>query len=137
MTTNYELVDALIDHEAVDVDELRRVLEDPGAREYLLDAHLLRCAMLSERQELLEGVAAPRRPRWARLVLPVAMAAGLAVAFAGGRVSGGGRTLRPSPDVQAAEAALRASEPATFPAPAATRIIQVEFAASGATTGGN
>ncbi len=136
MTTNHELVDALIDHEDVDVDALRRVLEAPEARDYLLDAHLLRRAMLAERTDSGDSSDAPRpvasqHGASRRFLLAAAMAAGLVCAFAAGRftLDGGARAGQ---SVSVTEAS--ANESVSFPAPAATRVIQIEFSP---TSGGN
>ena len=134
MPTNHELVDALIDHEDVDVDALRRVLDEPAAREYLLDAHLLRRAMQAERAEGATeshdavAPASSRQTGSRRFVLAAAMAAGLVCAFAAGRATVGDGA-GPVQRVSTIEA--DASDSTSFPAPAATRVIHVEFRATG------
>ena len=141
MNSNYQLIDAMIDHEDVDVDGLRRVLDDREAREYLIDACLLRRAVLTEGLE--PGEVTASRPktesrsasRTHRVVLSLAVAASLAMAFVAGRASGPGGTRGVVSPGSAVVTPIAARETPAFPAPAATRVIQVEFAPT--TSGGN
>ena len=138
MNSDYQLIDALIDQEEVDLVRLRRVLDDRDAREYLIDACLLRRAVLTE--GLDPEAAAPRSPAVARsrgVVMSLVVAASVALAFVAGRSSGApemrsGGVARP--DSAVITPATGSGAPA-FPAPAATRVIQVEFAPG--TSGGN
>ena len=134
MNSDYQLIDALIDQEDVDLDRLRLVLDGRAAREYLIDACLLRRAVLTEGLDLDEAAVARSKgaSRGHRVVLSLAVAASLAVAFVAGRASGpsGPRGVELAVDTPAA-----VHDASAFPAPAATRVIQVEFAP--ATSGGN
>ena len=141
MNSDYQLVDAMIDHEDVDLERLRRVLDDREARDYLIDACLLRRAVLTEGLDAGEAVAARSKggsaavPRRQGLLLSLAIAASLAMAFVAGRASGpAGIGSDETPGSAVATPAVAREAPA-FPAPAATRVIQVEFAPT--TSGGN
>ena len=141
MTSDYQLVDAMIDHEDVDVERLRRVLEDREARDYLIDACLLRRAVLTEGLDPGEAGAARSKAgatavsRSQRLVLSLAIAASLAMAFVAGRASGPAATRGEEAAASAVVTPAAGREAPAFPAPAATRVIQVEFAPT--TSGGN
>jgi hypothetical protein len=137
MNPDHQLVDAMIDHEDVDVARLRRVLEDPGARDYLIDACLLRRAMLTEGLEPGEVTASRQKSRPAArrhgLLLTLGVAASLAIAFIAGRATASPDGSAPGDAASLTPVAAR--DVPAFPAPAATRVIQVEFAP--ATSGGN
>ena len=141
MNSDFQLVDAMIDHEDVDLERLRRVLDDREARDYLIDACLLRRAVLTEGLDAGEAVAARSKAgpaavsRSHGLVLSLAIAASLAMAFVAGRASGPDVTRGSDTPGSALVTPAVAREAPAFPAPAATRVIQVEFAAT--TSGGN
>ena len=141
MNPDYQLVDAMIDHEDVDLERLRRVLDDREARDYLIDACLLRRAVLTEGLDAGESAAARGKTgpamvsRSHGLVLSLAVAASLALAFIAGRASGPAVTRGGDAPGSAVVTPAVAREAPAFPAPAATRVIQVEFAPT--TSGGN
>ena len=141
MNSDYQLVDAMIDHEDVDLERLRRVLDDREARDYLIDACLLRRAVLTEGLDAGEAVAARSKAgpaavsRRQGLMLSLAIAASLAMAFVAGRASGPAGIGRDETPGSAVVTPAAVRETPAFPAPAATRVIQVEFAPT--TSGGN
>jgi hypothetical protein len=137
MNSDYHVIDALIDQEDVDVDRLRRVLDDRDARDYLIDACLLRRAVLTEGLDPSDA-AVPRSksaPPGRRVVLSLAVAASLALAFVAGRASGPAGPIVGERPGSAVTAPVADHGTPAFPAPAATRVIQVEFASG--TSGGN
>ena len=137
MISDYQLIDAMIDQEDVDRDRLRRVLDDREAREYLIDVCLLRRAVLTEGLDSVE-TAVPRSqsaPAGRRVVVSLAVAASLAIAFVAGRASGPPGSPGPEPPEAAVTIPAVVHGTPAFPAPAATRVIQVEFAPG--TSGGN
>ena len=82
------VLSALLDREAVDPDELARVLEDPNARALLVDFVRLRHELAADADDAAHVVAVPieadRGSRAWRLLRPLAAALLLATAGAGG-----------------------------------------------------
>lgn len=112
------LVDALLDGEPVDTRALRDALEDPGAREYLVDALVLR-QLTHEMAPMTLAAATPRAPRrepwrW------IASAAVLALVAAGGFFAGHRH------DIVAPIVESSAPPDVSPPAPVPTKIIRLE-----------
>ena len=139
MDARYELIDALIDQEDADASELRRVLDEPEARDYLVDAYALRRAVMAERG-LDADLRAPATTSSSRksnrpLILSLAVAASLAAGFVSGRA-----TVVPTPgatDGPPSVVTTAGEPPSAFPAPAPTRVIQVEFTSGAPLSGGD
>jgi hypothetical protein len=135
MDARFEVIDAFVDGERVDAVAFKQALSEDQGRDYLVDAWLLRESVQDEMA--LEASAPPARPRtrgprsWllAAAVIVVSLAGGYAVGFRmAGRVDRTPPGSLPAAGVPA---------PATsFPTPAPTRVIRVEFNAAPATSGG-
>ena len=137
MDDRFELIDAFVDGERVDAAALKRVLAEDAGRDYFVDAWLLREGVLDElaHEPVPQMRAIPNR-RWPVLAIAASLACLMAGGLAGyrmGAVRGGtspaGVASVPSP----------ALPPTTtsFPAPAATRAIPVEFSAGSGMPGGD
>lgn len=111
------VIDALLDGEAVDKDALESALADAGAREYFVDALLLRrLAMDTGPAQFQAGAAPPRRSAATRWLAAAAIAVTTAV---GGYTLGRGQ--------QAPHVTEGAQTPeSSAPAPAPTRTIRFE-----------
>ena len=141
MDDRFELIDAFVDGERVDAAALKRMLAEDAGRDYFVDAWLLREGVLDElaHEPLPQMRALPNR-RWPMLPIAASLACLMAGGLAGyrmGAVRGGtspaGVASVPSPAPQPQ------AQPSTtsFPAPAATRAIPVEFSAGSGMPGGD
>jgi hypothetical protein len=140
MSGPFEVLDAFVDGELVDADDVKRALSEPEGRDFLVDAWLLRNVVQDEMTTDAAVPApsrqtAPRRQSWA-----------IAAAVAGVSLLGGflvgtrlPNVLTPARLDPPAATATVPSPPATLPAPAPvpvstsfplptpTRVIQLEF----------
>lgn len=135
-----EIIDAFIDGERVDTDALKAALADSDGRDYLVDAWLLREAAQADPARGMNAAAAPAvsRPNRTPWLVAAAFAAALGGGYAigvninrGAPVSGNGTAP--------AETTSPIVSPSTgpFPVPAPTRVIQLEFRSTSASSGGN
>lgn len=141
MESRFEIIDAFMDGERVDAAALKRALAESEGRDYLVDAWLLREG-IQEDMALETAVTAP--PRRARGPRPWLLAAAMLLCVAGAYLIGyrNGGVLPPKPTATATAPAVTptptsAPTAKSFPVPPATRVIQVDFAASAAGSGGN
>jgi hypothetical protein len=112
------IVDALLDGETVDKHALREALGDPAARDYFVDALVLR--QLTREMAPLTFVAPASAARTLRRPLRWVMSAAvLALVAAGGFLAGNRHDVAPNVDT----AAMR---DAATTAPAPTKIIRLE-----------
>ena len=139
MDSRFDIVDALVDGERVDAGELKRALADEAARDYLVDAWLLR-------EVVQDDLAVEAVPSWrarrsdARLWLVAAAIAILCLGsgyIVGYRMAG---RLASAPSEMAGRPATVESAPVaaprSFPVPPPTRVIQVEFGSDAMRGGG-
>ena len=139
MESDLEVIDAFVDGERVDVPALKAALAQPEARDYFVDAWMLREAVREESAGVVtpglktRGSIEPSRGsssivrRW---LVPAAFAAGLAGGYVAGyrTMPGGSATVAPVQSRSVPEiASVPSPAPAVFPVPAATRVIQLEF----------
>lgn len=128
MDARLEIIDAFVDGERVDAAAFKRALAEEAGRDYLVDAWLIREGVQDEMASEASVLAKPERSRAPRSWV---FAAAVAACLVGGYVVGyriGGEP--PAPPAAAGEAPLPAGvRPAatSFPVPAPTRVIQVEF----------
>lgn len=117
------VIDALLDGETVDKHALREALDDPSAREYFVDALVLRHLTQAMAPMTFAAPAAGRRQplRW------IASAAVLALVAAGGFVAGHRHDAIPPLD------GSPVLHDAVTSAPTPTRIIRLEPGVSWAT----
>jgi len=135
-----EIIDAFIDGERVDADALKAALADSSGRDYLVDAWLLREAVQAdpERENLSAAppvASSPRRASW------WLVAAAFATALVGGYTAGQnfGRTAPVTGSVGPTVTASPTTVPSdsAFPVPVPTRVIQLEFRSTDASSGGD
>jgi hypothetical protein len=126
-------IDALLDGEPVDTQRLRAVLDDERARDYLVEALVLR-QITREMEPSRFVIPATRRgpiystTRW--LAAGVLLAIGLGAGYAYGQVSGA-----QAPSTGAVEVVLAAPTPApALPAPEPTKTIRFEPGVNWTTT---
>jgi len=137
-----EIVDAFVDGERVDAAALKTALADADARDYFVDAWLLREAVLGDAATdapvAMAATATAARPMRSRPRSWI-VAAAFAGAVMAGYGIGYGTAGRLQVPVENAGAVANANPPAAgaFPVPAPTRIIQLEFHASPAVSGGD
>jgi hypothetical protein len=112
------VVDALLDGETVDKHALRDALEDPAAREYFVDALVLR--QLTHEMAPMTFEAATTGSRTRHPLRWVVSAAVLALVAAGGFMAGHWR------DAAAPSLEVPAVQDASTAAPAPTKIIRLE-----------
>lgn len=135
-----EVIDAFIDGERVDADALKSALADSSGRDYLIDAWLLREAVLADPVRDNKSAAPPMASRLRRASWWM-VAAAFATALVGGYTAGH-NFGRNAPVTGSASSTVTAS-PTTvprdgpFPVPVPTRVIQLEFRSTGASSGGD
>ena len=143
MDAELEVIDALIDGESVDASALKEALTTPEGRSYLVDAWLLRSALVDDGVPTIGSSSErPRQvDRTRRSAMPWVVAASLAAALAGGVAIGrttAGLSTRPVESPQATTASAVEPTPGpVFPVPAPTRVIQLEFHAAPGKSGGD
>lgn len=137
MDDRFELIDAFVDGERVDAAALKRVLAEDAGRDYFVDAWLLREGVLDElaHEPLPQMRAMPNR-RWPMLAIAASLACLMAGGLAGYRMGAARGGASPAGVASVPSAAPPAST-TSFPAPAATRAIPVEFSAGSGMPGGN
>jgi len=123
MDARFEVIDALVDGERVDATALKQALADAAGRDYLVDAWLLRegvqdDAALAVSAPVLPARAAGRKP-W--LPWSIVAAACLIAGFMAGYRMANRLLPLSEPTVIATPAST------SFPVPAPTRVIQVQF----------
>jgi hypothetical protein len=136
MDDRFELIDAFVDGERVDAAALKRLLAEEAGRDYFIDTWLLREGVLDE--VALESVpqAPPRHDRrWPMLAIAASLACLMIGGLAGYRLGVPGDDVRTP--ATAATSPARAPETASFPPPAPTREIPVEFNSASGVRGGN
>ena len=133
MDDRFAVIDAFVDGERVDTAGLKQALADAGGRDYFVDAWLLREGVQDE--ILREPV--PQMPlrgradrRWPLLALAASIVCLVGGAFAGYRFAD---RARPA---DAAQQTIQTPAMTSFPAPAPTRSIPVEFTADGGASRG-
>ena len=143
MESRMEIIDAFVDGERVDATALKAALADADARDYLVDAWLLREAVLGDGAAdapvaMAATVASAARPMRSRPRSWI-VAAAFAGAVMAGYGIGYGTAGRVRVPAENAGAIADANPPAAgaFPVPAPTRIIQLEFHTSPAVSGGD
>lgn len=115
-------IDALLDGEAVDKESLRRAFDDEGARDYLIDALLLR---QMTREMGPNRYVAPGTPRGAIAQGIRWIAAGLILAAgAGSGYMYGQHSAPPSPPSSSVEVTVDTHQPTAAPQP--TQVIRFE-----------
>lgn len=122
MDTQLDALAAWIDGEPVVRIEVARALETPEGRDYVLDLMALRHLVAVTTPELIPKAPAYTTGRW-----PALAAAAAVVLFAAGGFAAG-RILAPPPATT--EVVTPSSSPASIPAPAPTRVIQLEESAT-------
>ena len=135
-----EVIDAFIDGERVDAEALKTALADPAGRDYLVDVWLLREAVQTEP---IREVAAmtppiasrPRRASW--WLVAAAFATALAGGYAAGQNFGRREPIATNPIAPVATSPAGAPADGPFPVPAPSRVIQLEFRSTSASSGGN
>ena len=135
MEDRFELIDAFVDGERVDAAALKRVLAEDVGRDYFVDAWLLREGVLDELalEPLPQMRGVPVR-RWPLLAIAASLACLMAGGLAGYRMGAARGDTSPAAVVSAPSAAPAS---ASFPAPAPTRAIPVEFSPASGAPGGN
>ena len=130
MDARFEVIDAFVDGERVDAAALKAALSEAEGREYLIDAWLLRESV----QEDLALDASTPLPARRRLsgprtwVLAASVAAACLLFFVFGYGAGG--RSRSTTGKDAASTTAKATPASTsFPVPAPTRVIPVQFGA--------
>jgi hypothetical protein len=139
-TDRLEVIDAFVDGRRVDAADLKDALADERGRGYFVDAWLLRETLQEEMAR--ETIPLPRRAPGRTPGMMLAVAAALASLVAGGAV---GYRLAGLADSRARmETAITAPAPVppappapSFPVPAPTRAIPMEFSADGGVGGGD
>lgn len=143
-----EVIDALIDGERVDAAALKAALADPAGRDYLVDAWLVREAAQSDvavDAPMAVPTLAPPRATLVARSRPWLVAAAFAGAIVGGFAIGYGTADRADrspagvPGIAGTGPAVAVTAPApagAFPVPPPTRVIQLDFHAVPAASGG-
>ena len=129
MDSEFDVIDAFVDGECVDRDELKRALADPSGRDYLVDVLDLRTLTMDTEPAVVTLPAVQRRSWRSSLA-----AAAVLVLCVVGAYSVGQRTARvaqPLPAIPAASSAAVVVQRAVpggglMQAPAPTRIIRLE-----------
>ena len=135
-----EIIDAFVDGERVNADALKSALADPAGRDYLIDVWMLREAAQGEPVRE-HKVAVPQVVRPARgaswWLVAAAFAAALVGGFAGGQIFARRAPVATigAPEIAATPSATPKGGP--FPVPVPTRVIQLEFRSTSASSGGN
>lgn len=136
MDDRFEVIDAFVDGERVDVPALKRALSETDGLDYFVDAWLLREGVQDEMA--LESIPHAGVRRWPERGWLLAVAASVVCLIGGylaGSRSGDPRDVAGSNAPPAAEASV--PQTPSFPVPSPTRAIPVEFSAdsSGASGG--
>ena len=138
MDERFEVLDAFVDGELVDPNDVKRALSEPEGRDYLLDAWLLR-GVVQEEMAIDTAAPVPAPVRTAPRRQPWAVAAAVAgVCLIGGYLVGtrlpnllGPAPTTPPAATVTAPPAPPAPAPApvktSFPLPQPTRMILLEF----------
>ena len=149
MESRLELIDAFVDGERVDATALKNALADADARDYLVDAWLLREAVLGDRTvdpTTITAATGATVATTATVARPVGsrprswiVAAAIAGAVLAGYGIGYGTAGRATGPVANPGTVTEVKTPQSgaFPVPAATRTIQLEFHTSPAVSGGD
>jgi hypothetical protein len=133
--SHLQVIDAFVDGERVDAAALKDALADAAGRDYFVDLWMLREAVQQDREAAsIDRPLAPRRTA-ARAAGRWLIAASIAVGMAGSYFAGYRTSLVP-PGVSAPPA-VAAPARADFPAPAPTRVIQLEFQLDNPRSGGD
>lgn len=136
-----KIIDAFVDGERVDGDALKSALADPDGRDYLVDVWLMREAFQADpsrdQKAAAPVVANTRRAPW--WLVAAAIAAALVGGYAAGQSFGRNAPVTGPMTTGAPVAATPATSPADgpFPVPVPTRVIQLEFRSTSASSGGN
>ena len=141
----HEVIDAFVDGERVDAAALKDALADASGRDYLVDLWTMREAFQTDPAKEHKAVAPPvtsggRRASW--WLVAAAFATALVGGFAAGQNLGRGTPVSGAPvtgTVSTPVATAPATTPADgpFPVPVPTRVIQLEFRSTSASSGGN
>jgi hypothetical protein len=137
MTNRLEVIDAFVDGERVDPAALKQALAEADGRDYFVDAWLLREGVHDDLRADAAAPAPPQRRPSPRLWL-LAVAASIVCLVAG--FLAGQRIATRATAAIAGDARAAATPPAaaaSFPIPAPTRAITVEFSPDEASRGGN
>jgi hypothetical protein len=138
--SHLEVIDAFVDGERVDAESLKDALADSAGRDYFVDAWTLRDAVQHDPEITVPDrrPAATMRPRAAGKWM---IAAGLVAGLAGGYLVGSQTAPSPSPASVSVTIPTNVARPAptrdAFPAPAPTRVIQLEFRIDSSGNGGD
>lgn len=137
-----EVLDAFVDGEPVNTAALKTALARPEGRDYFVDAWLLRETVREDAPRLdlptMESsparvpVRSPRRPGYGLLV-----AASLVASLTGGYAIGNYNRDETHAAVTLLKPIAQPTPAQSYPVPAPTRIIQLEFHQAPGTTGGN
>ena len=135
-----EVIDAFIDGERVDADALKTALADASGRDYLIDAWLLREAVRADpvgEQKAAAPPVAGRAGRASWWLVAAVFATALVGGYTAGQNFGRTRAVTEStgPTLTASPTTVPSSGP--FPVPVPTRVIQLEFRSTGASSGGD
>jgi hypothetical protein len=134
-----EVIDAFIDGERVDTDELKAALADASGRDYFVDAWLLREAVraepVAEHKTVASPVASrPRRTSW--WLVAAAFAATLVGGYTAGQNFGRHAPVTGSASSTVTPTPTTVPSSGPFPVPVPTRVIQLEFRST-ASSGGD
>jgi len=127
MDGRFEVIDAFVDGERVDPQELERALSERQGRDYMIAAWLLRESVQDEiALEPIAAMPAPSARRWVSRVMVAAVAAFCLASgyLVGHRMAGPGT---PEPGASPSVTNTIAPAPKTTPmAPAPTRVIRLQ-----------
>jgi len=133
MDDRFAVIDAFVDGERVDTADLKQALAGEGGRDYFVDAWLLRDAV----QDELLREPVPQIPlrgraerRWPLLALAASIVCLIGGGFVGYRLADRGRAADAAPQT------VQTPAMTSFPAPAPTLSIPVEFTADGGASRG-
>jgi hypothetical protein len=135
MSERFEVLDAFVDGELVDPDDVKRALSEPDGRDYMVDAWLLRNAVQDEMSTdtaapVIVRTTAPARHSWAiaAAVAGISLIGGYLVGTRLPNIFGPARTDPPAATVVAPPPVPVPAPAATsFPLPSPTRVILLEF----------
>jgi hypothetical protein len=135
MDDRFAVIDAFVDGERVDTADLKQALADEGGRDYFVDVWLLREGVQDELvREPVPNIPLRRHAerRWPLLALAASIVCLVGGGVAGYRLADRGRTADAAPPT------VQTPAMTSFPAPAPTLSIPVEFTADGrASRGGD
>jgi hypothetical protein len=136
-----EVLDAFVDGQRVNAPDLKRALADEAGRNYFVDAWLLRESLQDEMAAETVPHADPGVASTRRWILPVAVSLICLIggSFAGYRLAQMADPGAPptAPPVAAPATPAPARQTPSFPVPAPTRAIPIEFNGDGSASGGN